>query len=163
MIDAYIALGANLNEPLAQIQRAIEALKQLPNSIWIGHSPLYTTKPMGPQDQPDYINGVACIQTSLSPHQLLDCLQQIELTQGRVRKEERWGPRTLDLDLLLYGQECIQDERLTVPHYGMKERDFVLVPLFDLAPSLTLPDGSLISQLVGQFNAHNLIPVATSY
>lgn len=147
MIDAYIALGANLENPYQQLLQAIEHLKQLPQSEWRGVSPLYSSSPMGPQDQPDYVNGVAYIQTSLGPHQLLDELQKIELTQGRVRKSERWGPRTLDLDLLLYGQQVIQDERLIVPHYGMKERAFVLVPLFDIAPTLVLPDGSAIKEL----------------
>ena len=121
MIDAYIALGANLENPYQQLLQAIEHLKQLPLSEWGCVSPLYSSSPMGPQDQPDYVNGVAYIRTSLNPHQLLDELQKIELTQGRVRKSERWGPRTLDLDLLLYGQQVIQDERLIVPHYGMKE------------------------------------------
>ena len=102
---------------------------------------------MGPQDQADYINAVARLQTSLAPHALLDELQRIELEQGRVRKDERWGPRTLDLDILLFGQQVIDGERLTIPHYGMKQRAFVLVPLFDLAPDLTLPDGNQLAEL----------------
>ena len=96
---------------------------------------------MGPQDQPDYINAVVKIQTRLTPIQLLDCTQAIELEQGRVRKDERWGPRTLDLDIILYGNEVIDSERLTIPHYGMKEREFVLYPLAEIAPSITLRVG----------------------
>jgi len=159
MIDAYIALGANLENPYQQLLQAIQHLKQLPSSEWGSVSPLYSSSPMGPQDQPDYVNGVAYIRTSLKPHQLLDELQKIELTQGRVRKSERWGPRTLDLDLLLYGQQVIQDERLTVPHYGMKERAFVLVPLFDIAPTLVLPDGSAIKELVRLCNQTQLFRI----
>ncbi|MGX9080354.1 2-amino-4-hydroxy-6-hydroxymethyldihydropteridine diphosphokinase, partial [Klebsiella pneumoniae] len=96
-------------------------------------SQLYGSRPMGPADQPDYVNAVVRLTTRLAPLALLDQLQSIELEQGRVRKEERWGPRSLDLDLLLYGAECIQSERLTVPHYGMKEREFVLLPLAEIA------------------------------
>lgn len=148
MIDVFIALGANLAEPKTQILNAIQALQQLPDSQFIACSPLYCSSPMGPQDQPDYINAVAHITTGLAPHALLDEMQRIELEQGRVRKDERWGPRTLDLDLVLYGQQIIQDERLTVPHYGMKQRAFVLVPLSDVAPALILPDGQKLAEWV---------------
>jgi 2-amino-4-hydroxy-6-hydroxymethyldihydropteridine diphosphokinase len=157
MIDVFIALGANLAEPKAQILRAIAALQNLPNSVFLACSPLYSSTPMGPQDQPDYVNAVAKLQTTLAPHVLLDELQRIELEQGRVRKDERWGPRTLDLDILLYGQQIIHDERLTVPHYGMKERSFVMVPLFDLAPLLTLPDGSHLDDLVAAYKSTDLV------
>lgn len=148
MTEVFVALGANLTEPRVQILRAIKALQQLPASELVSCSPLYSSAPMGPQDQPDYINAVARLNTSLPPHALLDELQRIELEQGRERKDERWGPRTLDLDLLLYGQQIIQDERLTVPHYGMTQRAFVLVPLFDIAPQLALPDGRQLAGLV---------------
>jgi 2-amino-4-hydroxy-6-hydroxymethyldihydropteridine diphosphokinase len=103
---------------------------------------------MGPQNQPDYINAVVAIKTELTPIELLDCTQKIELEQGRVRKDERWGPRTLDLDIVLYGNEVIDSERLTVPHYGMKEREFVLYPLAEIAPSLQLPDGTELTELL---------------
>lgn len=148
MITVYIAIGSNLADPVAQAKRAIEALKQLPKSRFLCASQLYSSTPMGPQNQPDYINAVAVIETELTPLQLLDCTQAIELDQGRVRKEERWGPRTLDLDILLYGDEVIDSERLTIPHYGMKEREFVLYPLAEIAPNLTLPDGTELSQLL---------------
>lgn len=147
MIDVFIALGANLAEPKTQILNAIQALQQLPECELVAYSPLYSSSPMGPQDQPDYVNAVAQLTTRLAPHALLDELQRIEQEQGRVRKDERWGPRTLDLDLVLYGQQIIQDERLTVPHYGMKQRAFVLVPLSDVAPDLTLPDGQKLAEL----------------
>jgi len=109
---------------------------------------LYCSKPMGPSDQPHYINAVAKIETDLAPLLLLDTLQQIELEKGRVRKAQRWGPRTLDLDILLYGDEQIVSERLTVPHYGMKQREFVLYPLAQIEPMLSMPDGKTISDLL---------------
>ncbi len=148
MITAFIAVGSNLSDPVGQAQHAIEALKGLPNSEFIQSSMLYSSTPMGPQDQPDYINAVVEIKTKLTPLELLDCTQAIELEQGRVRKEERWGPRTLDLDIILYGNEVIDSERLVVPHYGMKEREFVLYPLAEIAPNLTLPCGSRLEDLL---------------
>lgn len=148
MILVYIAVGSNLGDPIAQAKQAIEALKCLPDSRFLSASSLYSSTPMGPQNQPDYINAVVAIETDLTPLELLDCTQNIELEQGRVRKEERWGPRTLDLDILLYGNEVIDSERLTIPHYGMKVREFVLYPLAEIAPSLQLPDGTELNQLL---------------
>ncbi|MDN2668138.1 2-amino-4-hydroxy-6-hydroxymethyldihydropteridine diphosphokinase [Vibrio sp. 14N.309.X.WAT.E.F5] len=148
MITAYIAVGSNLADPVNQANLAIETLKSLPRSTFIATSKLYSSTPMGPQNQPDYINAVVAIQTELTPIELLDCTQKIELEQGRVRKDERWGPRTLDLDIVLYGNEVIDSERLTVPHYGMKEREFVLYPLAEIAPSLQLPDGTELNELL---------------
>ncbi|MGL6258438.1 2-amino-4-hydroxy-6-hydroxymethyldihydropteridine diphosphokinase [Vibrio sp. WXL103] len=156
MITVYIAIGSNMAQPVEQAQRAIEALKTLPKSQFICSSQLYSSSPMGPQDQPDYINAVAEIRTELTPLELLDCTQAIELEQGRVRKDERWGPRTLDLDLILYGNEVIDSERLTIPHYGMKVREFVLYPLAEIAPNLTLPDGSELSDLLNQVDKNGL-------
>ena len=163
MISAFVALGANLGDPLAQIRQAVAALQQLPNSRFIACSPLYGSIPMGPSEQPDYVNGVAWLETELSPHALLDETQRIELALGRVRKDERWGPRTLDLDLLLYGEERIHDERLTVPHYGMKTRAFVLLPLFDLAPHLVLPCGTALHTLVSACDCSELEPLTGSF
>ncbi|WP_038173853.1 MULTISPECIES: 2-amino-4-hydroxy-6-hydroxymethyldihydropteridine diphosphokinase [Vibrio] len=148
MSQVFIALGSNLSSPVAQAHAAIDALKQLPKSEFVRASSLYSSTPMGPQNQPDYINAVVEISTELTPLELLDCTQAIELEQGRVRKEERWGPRTLDLDILLYGNEVIDSERLTVPHYGMKEREFVLYPLAEIAPNLTLPCGTRLEDLL---------------
>lgn len=162
MTQVFIALGANLGAPLTQIHQAVAALQQLPRTRFIACSPLYGSRPMGPSDQPDYVNGVAWLDTELTPHQLLDATQQIELDLGRVRKAERWGPRTLDLDLLLFGQEQVQDERLTIPHYGMKDRAFVLVPLFDLVPGLQLPCGSALRDWVATCDRSGLFPLADS-
>jgi 2-amino-4-hydroxy-6-hydroxymethyldihydropteridine diphosphokinase len=155
-LRCYIGLGANLDEPVTQLQQAVQALKQLPQSTLVAVSGFYGSKPMGPQDQPDYLNAVAAIDTMLSAEQLLDALQQIEQQQGRKRKAERWGPRTLDLDILLYGNQVIATERLTVPHYGLRVREFVLYPLHDIAPQLSLPDGTVLSSLLAQVPLNGL-------
>lgn len=105
---------------------------------------------MGPQDQPDYLNAVVKFQTDLDPLALLDVLQDIETHHGRVRSGERWGPRTLDLDLLLYADQVIDTPRLTVPHPGIADRSFVLLPLAELTPDLTIPVLGEVSDLVGQ-------------
>ena len=160
MQRCFIGLGANLDNPMGQLRAAITALTTLPNSVLGRVSSLYGSKPMGPQDQPDYVNAVAEVYTVLSPLQLLDALQQIEQQQGRVRKDERWGPRTLDLDLLLYGNEQWQCQRLTVPHYGLAEREFVLYPLQEIAADLQLPDGRSIHGLCQQLPRRGLTVVA---
>ncbi|MGF1909008.1 2-amino-4-hydroxy-6-hydroxymethyldihydropteridine diphosphokinase [Vibrio kasasachensis] len=156
MITVYIAVGSNLADPVTQANAAIDALKLLPKSKFIKASKLYSSTPMGPQNQPDYINAVVAIETELTPLELLDCTQTIELEQGRVRKEERWGPRTLDLDILLYGNKQIDSERLVVPHYGMREREFVLYPLTEIAPDLILPDGTALLQLLEKVDRNGL-------
>lgn len=148
MSQVFVALGANLGEPLAHIKAAQVALASLATPNSLRHSPLYQSQPMGPADQPPYINGVSTFDTALTPRALLDALQAIEQTQGRVRKDERWGPRTLDLDILLYDQLIMTDERLTLPHYGMKQREFVLYPLADLSPDLILPCGTALAHLL---------------
>ncbi|QJQ96504.1 MULTISPECIES: 2-amino-4-hydroxy-6-hydroxymethyldihydropteridine diphosphokinase [Halomonadaceae] len=143
---AYIGLGSNLEDPYRQIMRALEALDRLPVSRLAGHSPLYASAPHGPKDQPDFINAVAALDTRLSPLALLDQLQVLEQRQRRKRLRH-WGPRTLDLDLLLYGDRCIDHPRLRLPHPHMTSRGFVLTPLAKLAPHLCLPDGREIGPL----------------
>ncbi|MFZ7316882.1 2-amino-4-hydroxy-6-hydroxymethyldihydropteridine diphosphokinase [Avibacterium avium] len=155
MKQVYIALGSNLATPVQQLENALQALQQLPHSQLVAVSHFYQSKPLGPQDQPDYVNTVACLTTALAPLDLLDQLQRIEQEQGRVRLR-RWGERTLDLDILLYGDEIIQSERLTVPHYDMQHREFVIVPLYEIAPNLTLPDGKNVADLVQQFHHHEM-------
>lgn len=142
----YLGLGSNLANPAEQLQRALAALEEIPHSTLLAHSSLYASKPLGPADQPDFVNAVALLETALEPHALLDHLQRIEQEQGRTRKTERWGPRTLDLDILLFGDRILNDERLVVPHYHMHARAFVLYPLAELAPELVLPDGRPLSQ-----------------
>uniref|UniRef100_A0A486XSL1 2-amino-4-hydroxy-6-hydroxymethyldihydropteridine pyrophosphokinase n=1 Tax=Rheinheimera sp. BAL341 TaxID=1708203 RepID=A0A486XSL1_9GAMM len=156
VVRCYIGLGANLADPVQQLEQAVAALHQLPQSRLVAVSALYGSKPMGPQDQPDYVNAVAAIDTTLPPEQLLDALQQIEQQQGRQRKDKRWGPRTLDLDILLYGNDIINSERLIVPHYGLKQREFVLYPLAEIAPKLSLPDGTVLSCLLAQVPLNGL-------
>ncbi len=146
MIRVYIALGSNLAQPLQQVNTALEALEHIPRTSLIACSPLYRTKPLGPQNQPDYLNAVVALDTQLPPEQLLDHTQAIERNQGRVRKDERWGPRTLDLDMMLYGDLVIDTDRLTVPHYGLKQREFMLYPLADIAPDLVFPDGETLAE-----------------
>lgn len=131
-VDVFVGLGSNLLDPVYQVQTALVALAQIPESQVVAASALYRSEPMGPQDQNDYINAVAQLETTLEPLVLLDQLQAIEQVHGRERKGERWGPRTLDLDLLLYGDQVIDVPRLTVPHYGIAERSFVLLPLQEI-------------------------------
>ncbi|HCW88520.1 MAG TPA: 2-amino-4-hydroxy-6-hydroxymethyldihydropteridine diphosphokinase [Marinobacter sp.] len=149
LTDAFIGLGSNLENPVAQLARAIAELATLPNTKLAAQSPFYRSKPLGPQDQPDFINGCAWLKTSLPPLELLDQLQAIELAHGRERVQH-WGPRTLDLDLLLYGNRVIDHPRLHVPHPELPDRDFVLRPLLDLNPHLALPDGRYLSELLGR-------------
>jgi len=148
MSICYIGIGSNLGNPVEKAQQAIVALRQLPNCSMVNASSLYCSKPMGPSDQPDYINAVVKLKTDLTPLALLDVLQNIELTYGRVRKDERWGPRTLDLDILLIDNLHIENQRLTVPHYGMCDREFVLYPLFEIEPTLILPNKKALSDLI---------------
>ncbi|MEI8644630.1 2-amino-4-hydroxy-6-hydroxymethyldihydropteridine diphosphokinase [Pseudoalteromonas sp. Hal040] len=147
MQTVYLGLGANLNAPRKQIHDAVAALKALKGVEFVCVSHDYASKPMGPQDQPDYVNAVACVKTALEPEQLLDLTQAIELEHGRVRKEERWGPRTLDIDILLFGNDVIDTPRLTVPHYGLTEREFVVYPLFEIAPTLVLPNNQSLADI----------------
>lgn len=156
MTKAYIGIGGNLARPIDTAKSAIKALKALPHSQWLGSSSLYRSKPMGPAEQPDYINAVAAINTELEPLTLLDQLQQIEQQHGRVRKEQRWGARSLDLDLLLFGEQHINQPRLVVPHYGMREREFVLYPLHEMQPDLIFTDGVSLQQLVAQVPANGI-------
>lgn len=155
-VRAYIGLGANLGEPLAQLRAAVAGLAALPGSTLVAVSPLYRSAPLGPAGQPDYFNAVTSLDTCLTPHGLLAALQAIETANGRVRLE-RWGPRTLDLDLLLYGNDRIATPDLTVPHPELGQRCFVLVPLHDLAPELILPDGRVLAELAAQTDRTGLI------
>ncbi|WP_445660389.1 2-amino-4-hydroxy-6-hydroxymethyldihydropteridine diphosphokinase [Acinetobacter sp. F16] len=130
----YIGLGSNLGDSR---QILLEAVQKLATLGRVKTSKLYQSPPMGPQDQPNYLNAVAQLETELAPLVLLDELQRFEQESGRVRLR-RWGERTLDLDLLVYGQEHIQNERLTVPHAGLFERDFVVIPLLDLDENIQI-------------------------
>lgn len=148
MERVYIGLGSNLATPLEQLRSALAALAALPQTQLVAQSSFYASDPLGPADQPRYVNAVAALDTELSPLALLDALQTIELEQGRTRKAERWGPRTLDLDILLFGERQLDEPRLTVPHYHMHARAFVLYPLAEIAPDLQLPDDRALTELL---------------
>jgi 2-amino-4-hydroxy-6-hydroxymethyldihydropteridine diphosphokinase len=150
LIRTYIGLGSNLANPSEQVQRALLALQTLPDTQLAGHSSLYHTPPLGPQDQPDFVNAVAGLDTYLSPENLLLELQAIEQQQGRQRTAERWGPRTLDLDIILYGELILNTSTLTIPHSGLLARDFWLRPLLELAPELVLPNGIPLKEYLNQ-------------
>lgn len=153
MIRAYIALGSNLADPLHQVNCALQALADLPGSRRIATSSFYRTPPYGPADQPDFLNAVIALDTQLTATDLLTQTQRIECEQGRIRKAERWGPRTLDLDILLFGDQTIRSERLTVPHYDMHNRAFMLLPLVEIAPEITLPDGTRAADLLARLDS----------
>ena len=155
---AYIGLGSNLEDPIAQMHSAIGQLSAHPDLTGFHISTLYSSKPVGPQDQPDYVNAVACVQTHLSPIELLDVLQSIEQAHHRVR-ERHWGPRTLDLDLLLYNNETLALPRLTVPHPHMLERGFVIRPLMDLAPEMLLTNGHTVAEHLRQLDTSDLVSI----
>jgi len=149
----YIAVGSNLASPLDQVNAAIAALGEIPETKIASVSSFYRTPPLGPQDQPDYLNAAVALDTRLEPEILLDNTQRIESRQGRVRKEERWGPRTLDLDIMLFGDAVIHTDRLTVPHYDMHNRGFMLWPLAEIAPDLIFPDGTSLTSLLQTLNS----------
>lgn len=149
MQSVHIGLGSNLGDPVEQLRQAMQAMNNLPGTRLRKASSLYSSAPLGPADQPRYTNAVALLETSLEPLQLLDLLQDIERQHGRQRTGERWGPRTLDLDILLFGNRAIQHERLQVPHYHMHMRPFVLYPLAEVSSAdLELPDGRLLVDLL---------------
>ncbi|WP_166425368.1 2-amino-4-hydroxy-6-hydroxymethyldihydropteridine diphosphokinase [Paraglaciecola sp. 20A4] len=148
MSRVFVGLGSNLAEPEQQISNALQAIEAIIDTHISATSSLYVSRPMGPQDQPSYVNAVVAVQTDLPPIEFLHCLQKIELDHGRERKAERWGPRTLDLDILLFSDQVIDSQELTVPHYGMKQREFVLYPLHEIASDLTLPCGTKLTSVL---------------
>lgn len=146
MSRAWIGLGGNLDDPAARIRRALVWLHELPGTRLTGSSSLYGSRPVGPADQPDFINAVAELDTELEPLALLDALQQLEARAGRQRGRH-WGERTLDLDILLFDDRVVDEPRLRIPHPEMARRGFVLVPLAELAPGLRLPGGESVDAL----------------
>ncbi|SKB51625.1 2-amino-4-hydroxy-6-hydroxymethyldihydropteridine diphosphokinase [Luteibacter sp. 22Crub2.1] len=152
-VTALIGLGGNLGDVRARLAAAIDALGRVPGVSVGARSRFYRTPPWGNVDQPDFVNAAVAIDTTMGPHDLLDVLLATERDFGRVRDGERWGPRTLDLDLLAYGDRTIDDERLTVPHPRIAERAFVLLPLADIAPTLILPGIGRVDALLGQVDA----------
>jgi 2-amino-4-hydroxy-6-hydroxymethyldihydropteridine diphosphokinase len=147
---AYIGVGSNLADPRAQVERALEHLANLPQSRLLRSSRLYRSAPWGMVDQPEFVNAVGAIETGLSPSALMQALLAIERDAGRERSGERWGPRILDLDLLLYGAQTLAEPGLQVPHPHLHERAFVLLPLAEIAPDLDVPGRGPIKTLLGR-------------
>jgi 2-amino-4-hydroxy-6-hydroxymethyldihydropteridine diphosphokinase len=146
---AYIALGSNLEDPVSQVRRAMEHLSRRDGIRLELRSQLYCSTPLGPQDQPDFVNAAVGVLTAFSARELLDVLLSIEKLMGRDRRE-RWGPRIIDLDLIWMVGEPIDEPGLTLPHPGVSERNFVLYPLADIAPSLRIPGHGLVADLAAR-------------
>jgi 2-amino-4-hydroxy-6-hydroxymethyldihydropteridine diphosphokinase len=154
--QAFVALGSNLGDARAQVLGAFDALAHLPGTRLVARSPLYLTPPWGVLDQPPFINAVAQLETTLSPHELLDALLATERAAGRVRDGQRWGPRTLDLDVLHIEGVVLDDDRLHLPHPRIRERAFVLAPLNDLAPDLHLQGQGRVGDLLASLDITGL-------
>ncbi len=160
-VPAYIGVGSNLHDPAAQVARACAALADLPQTRLMAVSPSYTNPPMGPQDQPDYVNAVAGLLTCLAARTLLAELQKLEAALGRVRKAgDRWGPRIIDLDLLIHGHSREATAELSLPHPGISERNFVLFPLCDIAPMLVVPGQGTVARLAAAADRSGLIALS---
>ncbi|MEN8130377.1 MAG: 2-amino-4-hydroxy-6-hydroxymethyldihydropteridine diphosphokinase [Pseudomonadota bacterium] len=159
-IDIYIGIGSNLEDPISQVNRALDELRRLRKTTFSSRSSLYRSPPMGPADQPDYINAVARLRTLLPPLKLLDELMKIERTHHRKRTEQHWGARTLDLDILIYSDQQIDDTRLTVPHPGLQRRAFVLYPLQEINPDIHIPGQGPIGTLIALCPRSDLIKIS---
>lgn len=155
----WVGLGSNLDGPEEQVRAGLERLAGLPLTTLERASTLYRNPPMGPPDQPDYVNAVAELTTYLTPRELLRELHAVESSRGRSRGGEQWGPRPLDLDLLVYGEQQLDEPDLTVPHPGIPERAFVLYPLAELAPELVIPGQGRAASLAARLPASDLEPV----
>lgn len=163
MSRVFVGLGSNLDDPPRQLARAVQALSDLRQTRLMAVSPQYWTDPVGDQQQSEFLNAVVELETALEPLELLAELQRIEDEQGRTRDpERRWGPRTLDLDLLLFGHQVLHDPQLVVPHPRLAIRAFVLVPLADLAPGLDVPAVGRVSALLAGIDRSGVRPAATS-
>jgi 2-amino-4-hydroxy-6-hydroxymethyldihydropteridine diphosphokinase len=150
MREAYVGIGSNLGDREGNVRRALELLGADPHIEVVAVSELRETEPVGLLEQPDFVNAAAQVRTELSPRELLDRLLAVERELGRVRTGERYGPRTIDLDLLLYGQEVVEEPGLTVPHPRLAERRFALEPLLDLDPALSVPGRGPVQALLAR-------------
>ena len=157
---AYVGLGSNLDDPGAQVDRAFDALAALPETRLVARSPAYRSPPLGPVAQPDFVNAVAGLLTQLAPRPLLDALKSLEAALGREAPVVRWGPRRIDLDLLVHGAARVDEPGLVVPHPGLAERAFVLLPLADLAPDLEVPGLGRVRTLAARVDPHGLRRIA---
>jgi 2-amino-4-hydroxy-6-hydroxymethyldihydropteridine diphosphokinase len=159
-IPAYVGLGSNLDDPADRVREACAALEHLPGTRLVVCSPLYRSKPLGPVAQPDFVNAVAGLLTQLEPHVMLRALKRLEQELGRATPVVRWGPRRIDLDLLVHGQSRTDTDDLHLPHPGIAERAFVLVPLADIAPGLVVPQVGRVSTLLRAVDAGTLERIA---
>lgn len=155
MASVFIALGSNLDNPLQQVICAARAISTLRNCQLDAWSPVYVSAPQGGIEQPDFMNAVVRVKTELDPFELLDALQAIERAQGRER-EVHWGPRTIDLDIILFADQVLHTDRLVVPHPHWENRAFVVFPLFDINPDLILPGGQTLREIKGQLAEQKL-------
>ncbi len=155
-MPAYIGLGSNLDDPPTQLDRASQALRSIPGCQWIVESPRYGSDPVGPQDQPRFLNGVVVLLTTLSADALHRALQALEVQLGKVPPRERFGPRRIDLDLLVFGGQVIQTDTLQVPHPRLHERAFVLYPLNAVAPDLWIPGHGRVRTLKSHLGSEGL-------
>lgn len=150
---AYVGVGSNLDDPRAQVLKACARIARIPGTRVVATSRLYATRPLGTVQQPDFVNAVAGTLTQLSSLQFLEHLRAIEAEFGRPAQHEKWGPRVIDLDLLVYGREQRTDAPLVLPHPGIVERNFVLYPLADIAPELDVPGRGRVSELKQRVSA----------
>lgn len=157
---AYVALGSNLAGPRRQVESAFDALASLPETRLVRRSGLWRTAPLGPQDQPHFVNAAAGLLTRLGPRELLGQLKSLEERLGRTQPVVRWGPRVIDLDLLVYGDEHFAEPGLTLPHPGLPERNFVLYPLSEIAAELWVPGLDRVGRLRGRVSAGGIEPLA---
>ena len=158
-MPAYVALGSNLDDPPRQIAAAFERLAALQGCRLVARSRLYRSSPLGPQDQPDFINAVAGLLTVLAPRELLRALKHIEADLGRAQPIVRWGPRRIDLDLLLLDDVRMAEPDLAIPHPGLTRRNFVLYPLRDIAPELLVPGEGRVDILAARAGSAGLAPL----
>jgi 2-amino-4-hydroxy-6-hydroxymethyldihydropteridine diphosphokinase len=155
-----VALGANLGAPATQLREAFSRLAALPGCRLVARSRLWRSAPLGPVDQPDFVNAAAGLLTTAGPHELLASLKGIERDMGRAEPAQRWGPRVIDLDLLLLGDECAAEPGLVLPHAGVHERNFVLYPLAEFAPDLWIPGRGRVRRLAAEIGAAGLQPLS---
>jgi 2-amino-4-hydroxy-6-hydroxymethyldihydropteridine diphosphokinase len=153
MTMVYIGLGSNLADPRAQVEGGLRALAQLADTRLVRSSRLYRSVPWGRTDQPEFVNAVAELDTTLAPQSLLDALLTIERQAGRERDATRWGPRVLDLDILVYGDLTLDTPGLHIPHPHLHERVFVLMPLCEIAPELQIPGKGRADALLAQLDS----------
>ena len=159
-IPAYVALGSNLDEPRVQVERALDALADVRDSRLVLRSSLYRSRPFGPVEQPDFVNAVAGLLTTLSPAALLAELQALETRLGRERPAVRWGPRRIDLDLLVHGTSRLDEPGLALPHPGIADRAFVLVPLAEIAADLAVPGHDRVRALLARVDRSDIERIA---